>query len=202
MGEVLARVNKTSIYGVGLGEAESRREEQRPCVFPWWHSHSPLCSPLLPHFLHSDTMMVLCTLTPSRFSLRHTFCMRKLMSYVRWRAVGAFHFSIPSIQHHVCIWQAPNKCAWLELSHRQEEDQAGLCSIRGQWGTMETVRAEEQCDAAAAAFQVSLVALGSLVGHRREGKACSCPCRACQLVCAGPALGATSLLLAMRSWSH
>lgn len=33
MGEVLARVNKTLIYGVGLGEVGSRRAEQRPSVF-------------------------------------------------------------------------------------------------------------------------------------------------------------------------
>lgn len=57
-----------------------------------------------------------------------------------------------------------------------------LGSVLGRWRTMETVRTEEYYDAAAA-FQVSLVALGSWAGQGREGKAYSCPYRA---YCAGP----------------
>jgi hypothetical protein len=41
MGEVWARMNKTLIYEVGFGEVESRREEQRPSVFPQWLPQSP-----------------------------------------------------------------------------------------------------------------------------------------------------------------
>lgn len=55
------------------------------------------CSPLLPHFLHPNTMMVLCTLTPSHFSLLDTHSESEVLWVIGWWAVGAFHFSIPSI---------------------------------------------------------------------------------------------------------
>lgn len=181
MGEVWARVNKT-IYGVGFGQVESRRKEQRQCVFPQWRSHSPhrahhscITSYTLIQWWFYPPSPPPCSLSP-----RHTLPTRKFVSPLRVGSGQPFTSAFPAsctifarVRHPVNVGEGMRRL-WLEQRSQRQRSKLGLDSfgwlkvsqsltVLRQWRTMEAVWVEEQWDVFQRDF---LVALGSLAGKR------------------------------------